>query len=244
MLPLQFGNFLHRMKEEKPIILSIETAAGNCSVCLSKGEDIVAYKENEEQRQHSQKLSVLIEELFLNTHYTIQSINAVAVSKGPGSYTGLRIGVSSAKGIAYGLDVPLISVETLQILAYGASLKYKDVLYMPMIDARRMEVYTAIYDGEFQTIKPISADIIEEDLYKEYHKDKKIVLLGDGAEKCKTVLNDTNYIYDLDTQLSAKNMVKFALDKYMLKDFEDVAYFEPYYLKEFIAQKSHVKGLY
>lgn len=232
------------MKREKPLILSIETATGICSVCLSFGEDVVAYKESREKNAHSQMLSVLIEQLFQNSEYSIKDLDAVAVSKGPGSYTGLRIGVSSAKGIAYGLDIPLISVETLQILAYSSSLKYGGKYYMPMIDARRMEVYTAIYDSEMKEVKSISADIIEEDLYKDILQGKEIVLSGDGAEKCQKVLNDSRYVYDLETALSAKYMVHFAVEKYNNNQLEDVAYFEPYYLKEFIAQKSHVKGLY
>ncbi|MCF0210325.1 MAG: tRNA (adenosine(37)-N6)-threonylcarbamoyltransferase complex dimerization subunit type 1 TsaB [Bacteroidales bacterium] len=232
------------MIKDKPLILSIETATNICSVALSYGENILAYEECREQNSHSKMLSVLIEKLFKYTYYSLQEIDCVAVSKGPGSYTGLRIGVSTAKGIAYGLSVPLISVETLQILAYSSMQKYPDCCYMPMIDARRMEVYTAMYDKDFNVLKPISADIIDKDLYTSLHKDRKIVLCGDGAEKCKDILNNEIYIYDLATELSAKDMIHIATKKFEAKDFEDTAYFEPYYLKEFVAQKSHVKGLY
>lgn len=231
--------------KDKPLILSLETAAGLCSVALSQGEDLLFSLQSEEKNSHSQMLPLLIEKIFsLYGENIRKDLDAVAVSKGPGSYTGLRIGVSSAKGLAYALNIPLISVETLKILAFRAMTLYPDMLYLPMIDARRMEVYSALYDSDFNCLKEISADIIESDIYKEYQKDKKIAVIGDGAQKCKSVLNNGFYIYDDNVSLHAEYMCGIALSKYKNGDFEDKAYFEPYYLKDFIAKKSSVKGLY
>lgn len=230
----------------QPLILSIETATEICSVVLSKGNQIICQKTSIELNSHSKLLASFIEEVFISCGKDLRKeLDAVAVSKGPGSYTGLRIGVSSAKGLAYALDVPLIAVDTLQILAFRAKEKYPDCLYLPMIDARRMEVYSAIYDENLNLIKDISADIIDKDLYEDYHnKDKKIIVVGNGASKCKEVLSKDIYVYDDTIQLNAEYMSLIAQEKYNKADFEDVAYFEPYYLKDFIAKKSIVKGLY
>lgn len=230
---------------QEPLILNIETATGICSVSLSKGENLLLYKESKEPNSHSQKLSLLIEEMFSDYDGNIRKdLNAIAVSKGPGSYTGLRIGVSSAKGLAYGLNIPLISVDTLLLIAFESKQKYPKSYYLPMIDARRMEVYSAIYDEELNILKDISADIIESDIYEMYHKDRKIIVAGDGAEKCRQVLNNDIYVFDGSLTLNAKCMGAIAFQKYKKGDFEDRAYFEPYYLKDFIAKKSTIKGLY
>lgn len=231
-------------QKDKNLILSIETSTNICSVCLSLDEDIVAYRENKEKNAHSRMLSIMIENLFKQTKYEIKDLKIVAISKGPGSYTGLRIGVSTAKGIAYGLDIPLISVDTLKILASACREKYSNYAYMPMIDARRMEVYCAIYDKELKEIKKISADIVDENLYDEYIKDNNIIIIGDGAEKCRDVLKNKRFVFDNEISLSASNMPKLVMEKLKNEQYEDVAYFEPYYLKQFIAVKSHVKGLY
>ena len=230
---------------QEPLILNIETATGLCSVSLSKGEGLLLYKESVEPNSHSQKLSLLIEEIFSDYGKDIRrDLNAVAISKGPGSYTGLRIGVSSAKGLAYGLNIPLISVDTLFLIAFVSRQKYSDSYYLPMIDARRMEVYSAIYDENLNPLKAISADIVESDIYNMYHKDKKIVVAGDGAEKCRQVLNDDIYVFDENLTLNAKYMGIISSQKYKAREFEEIAYFEPYYLKDFIAKKSTIKGLY
>lgn len=229
----------------QPLILSIETATEICSVVLSRGNQILCQKTSTETNSHSKLLTSFIEEVFTICGQDLRKeLNAVAVSKGPGSYTGLRIGVSSAKGLAYALDIPLIAIDTLQILAFRAKEKYPDCLYLPMIDARRMEVYSAMYDENLNLVKDISADIIDKDLYENYHKDKKIVVVGNGATKCKEVLNNEIYVYDNSIVLNAEYMTLLAQAKYNNGDFEDVAYFEPYYLKDFIAKKSVVKGLY
>ncbi len=230
---------------QQPLILSIETATGVCTVALNRGEDLLLHKESDLPNSHSQMLSLLIEDIFREYGNDIRKdLDAVAVSKGPGSYTGLRIGVSSAKGLAYGLNIPLISVDTLFLIAFASKKKYPDSFYLPMIDARRMEVYSAIYDDSLNIIKDISADIIESDIYNMYHKDKKIIVAGDGAAKCKEVLSNDAYMFDESIALDAKYMGAIACKKYNKKEFEDKAYFEPYYLKDFIAKKSTVKGLY
>ncbi|MDO5759825.1 MAG: tRNA (adenosine(37)-N6)-threonylcarbamoyltransferase complex dimerization subunit type 1 TsaB [Bacteroidota bacterium] len=230
---------------KSPLILSIETATDICSVALAKGEKILCTKTSTEPNSHSKLLATFIQEVFANYGDSLRKdLNAIAISKGPGSYTGLRIGVSSAKGLAYALDIPLIAIDTLKILAHRAKIKYNDCYYLPMIDARRMEVYTALYDENMNVLKDISADIIEGDLYENYHRDKKIVVVGNGASKCKEILSKDIYIFDGDINLNAEYMTWLALDKYNNKEFEDTAYFEPYYLKDFIAKKSVVKGLY
>ena len=230
---------------QEPLILNIETATGLCSVSLSKGEGLLLYKESVEPNSHSQKLSWLIEEIFSDYGKDIRrDLNAVAISKGPGSYTGLRIGVSSAKGLAYGLNIPLISVDTLFLIAFVSKQRYPNSCYLPMIDARRMEVYSAIYDENLNPLKAISADIVESDIYNMYHKDKKIIVAGDGAEKCRQVLNDDIYVFDENLTLNAKYMGIISSQKYKAREFEEIAYFEPYYLKDFIAKKSIIKGLY
>ena len=231
------------MIENKPLILNIETATNVCSVALTKGENILNYVECRESNAHSKMLTTLLQDIFYNTYYSISDLDAVAASKGPGSYTALRIGVSSAKGLAYARNIPLIGVETLQVLAFAARKKYPNKYYLPMIDARRMEVYTSLYDSELNQLKSISADIVDRDIYADYAA-KEIVLIGDGAEKCKKILTNKRYVLDKDIYLSAADMTTLSYEKFLRKEFEDVAYFEPYYLKEFIAIKSKVKGLY
>lgn len=231
------------MMNDKPLILNIETATNICSVALCKGDVVINYIQSSQDNAHSKMLAVFIESVFNNSYYKMEELDAVAVSKGPGSYTGLRIGVSSAKGLAYAKDIPLISIDTLLILAWAARNKHPKAMYMPMIDARRMEVYTALYDDCLRQVKNISADIVDKDIYSDI-KAKEIILLGDGALKCKEYLTDSRYVLDKDISLSAKYMAALSYKKYKDKAFEDVAYFEPYYLKEFIAIKSKVKGLY
>ncbi|MBP3253757.1 MAG: tRNA (adenosine(37)-N6)-threonylcarbamoyltransferase complex dimerization subunit type 1 TsaB [Bacteroidales bacterium] len=231
------------MREKEPLIINIETAAAVCSAALTKGETVLNYVECTTPNAHSQMLTLLLEKVFLNTYYSMGEADAVAVSKGPGSYTGLRIGMSSAKGIAYALDIPLICIDTTLILAQAARQKYADSVYMPMIDARRMEVYTALYDKDLNTLRKISADIVNEDIYASIPADR-IILAGDGAAKCKAVLTDSRYVLAQDVYLCAKHMAHLSSKFYKEKKFESVAYAEPYYLKEFIAVKSTVKGLY
>lgn len=234
------------MVNDQPIILMIETSTSICSVSLFKAKELLAIVEIEETNAHSSKLSLMIEEVMEKASLKYSDLNAISVSKGPGSYTGLRIGVSSAKGLAYSLDIPLISIETLKILHIACMEKYPNNNTIPMIDARRMEVYSIIYDKEGKEIKNLSADIIEKGIYEEYlNDDEKYIIIGDGAEKCKDVFaGDKRMVFDSEIKLSSKYMGEMSLAKYLRGEFEDTAYFEPYYLKNFIAAPSKVKGLY
>lgn len=227
------------------MILLLETSTEICSVALTKENDIVASRMISEPNSHSQKLSLLIQEVIKQAGVSYSELSAVAVSKGPGSYTGLRIGVSTAKGFAYGLDIPLISIETLRILEKGAKRKFPESGVVAMIDARRMEVYCEIYDSKGNVIKPLSADIIEEGIYDDYlNKEKDFVFVGNGAKKSMPFFsNKLNCRFEEDILLNAELMSEMALNKLENKDFEDIAYFEPYYLKDFVAIESKVKGL-
>ena len=219
------------------LILLIETATKSCSVSLSFQNKIIACKEEvNKQYSHAEKLNVFIASLFRKTDFFIKDLDVIAVSKGPGSYTGLRIGVSTAKGLCYALNVPLISVSTLKAMAFGMAQKEKSDLYCPMIDARRMEVYNAFYNSTNNEIRGIQADIIEVDSYQK-ELNKKVLFFGDGAEKCKQMIQHPNAKFIDRIFPSSKDMLEIANQKFAEKDFEDVAYFEPFYLKDFVAEK-------
>ena len=219
------------------LILLIETSTKSCSVSLSSENKIIACKEEvNEQYYHAEKLTVFITELFKTQDFTIKDLDAIAVSKGPGSYTGLRISVSTAKGLCYALDIPLISVSTLKAMAFGMAQKEKSDLYCPMIDARRMEVYNAFYNSTNKEIRGIQADIIEACSYQK-ELDKKVLFFGDGAEKCKQMIQHPNARFIDGFFPSSKDMLEIANEKFAEKDFEDIAYFEPFYLKDFVAGK-------
>lgn len=217
------------------LILNIETATRNCSVSLAIGGKIVAIKEiAEENFSHAEKLHVFIETLFKDTAYHYKDLHAVAVSQGPGSYTGLRIGVSAAKGFCYALSIPMIAVDTLLVLA--KKIEIKEGIIIPMIDARRMEAYTAIFDSNFTKIRATKAEVIDESSYLEI-KDS-IHLIGDGAIKFKTILKDTKFHFHPEIQFpSAQEMSALSFEKFKQNDFVDVAYFEPFYLKDFVLNR-------
>jgi len=218
----------------EPVILHIETSTEVCSVALSRGTDCISYKESTEGLNHASLLTLFIEELMLSQNISASKLDAIAVSSGPGSYTGLRIGVSVAKGLCYSADVPLISVSTLQAMAFGYA-KQHDVppyaLLCPMIDARRMEVYTALYDKDGNKLKDVSAEIIEENSFAEWFNKHEIHFFGTGAAKCQTLITNTNAIFSENFKNSATCMIKPALLAYNEKQFENIAYFEPFYLK-------------
>jgi len=218
-----------------PIILNIETATKNCSVALAKEGKIVACKEIAEQNfSHAEKLHVFIEELLIENQLQFSDLSAIAVSQGPGSYTGIRIGVSSAKGFCYALNIPMIAIDTLQLTA--KQIQIEDGIIIPMIDARRMEVFTAFYDKNYQQIRNTQAEIIDETSYQEISE--IIHLVGDGTEKFKNTLTDNKFIFHSDVVFpSAKQMTQLSFDKFLKNDFVDVAYFEPYYLKDFVLTK-------
>lgn len=213
-------------------ILNIETATKNCSVSLSKNGQTVAIREvSEEQFSHAEKLHLFIKEVLSSENISLENLNAVAVSKGPGSYTGLRIGVSAAKGLCYALNIPLIAVDTLAVLAEKISVN--SGIIIPMIDARRMEVFTQMFDKDLNVLSTAEALIVDETAFADINED--IHLIGDGALKCKTVLTDDKFIYHEDVVYpSANEMSRISYKKYVENTFEDVAYFEPYYLKDFM----------
>ena len=230
------------------LILSIETATPVCSVALAKDNKVLALKESTKKNSHSEIVTVFIDELLKENHFTFSDLDAVAVSKGPGSYTGLRIGVSTAKGLCYALDIPLIAVNTSQSLAIGALQDYHldkglPVLFCPMIDARRMEVYCALFDKNNHEVRETKAEIIEPDSFQTYLESNNVIFFGDGADKCKEMIQHANAIFLENIFPSAKNMAGIVLKKFNNQQFEDVAYFEPFYLKDFVAGISKVKGL-
>lgn len=220
----------------KPLILLIETATSTCSVALSENGQILALKELNEANIHASQITLFIDDVMLNAKKEYADLDAVAVSMGPGSYTGLRIGVSTAKGLCYALDIPLIAVDTIQAMASGL-LQARDfpenALLIPMIDARRMEVYTGVYQKDLSILEPVSAKIVDENSFKEFDK-YELFLFGDGSDKFKSLFSNRSNINFLDFSTSAAHLSVLATEKFKNSQFEDVAYFEPFYLKDFL----------
>jgi len=215
------------------LILNIETATKNCSVSLAKDGELIAFKElNDGNYSHAEKLHPFIKGVLAEAKVVMEDLTAIAVSKGPGSYTGLRIGVSAAKGLCFSLDIPLISIETLESLSYKVHID--EGLIVPMLDARRMEVYSSVYDSNHQKIRVIKAEIIDEHSFLDELSVAKVYFVGDGAGKCKEVIRHDNAFFVEDTYPSAIEMAKLSYAKYKKNDIEDVAYFEPFYLKDFV----------
>jgi tRNA threonylcarbamoyladenosine biosynthesis protein TsaB len=215
------------------LILNIETATKNCSVSLSKDGDVLFFREIAEAGySHAEKLHVFIEEVLLQSKHSYSELSAVAVSQGPGSYTGLRIGVSAAKGLCYALDIPMIAVDTLAILA--EQVQVEEGFIVPMIDARRMEVYSAVFNAKHKKVIETQAEIITTDSFKEYNE--TIYFIGDSSTKCRETLTKQNFVFKEEIIFpSSREMAKLSYEKYTNSDFVDVAYFEPLYLKDFIA---------
>ena len=221
-------------------ILAIETTTKNCSVALFDDAKQPALKELvSEGYSHAEQLTIFIEEVLSEVKISINNLNAIALSMGPGSYTGLRIGTSTAKGLCYSLGIPLIAISTLKAMALGVSENQEYDFYCPMIDARRMEVFAAIFDDENNQVRDIMADVVDGSTYKEY-LNKKVLFFGDGAMKCQEMINHKNATYLEGIFPSAKDMGILLCQKFENKDFEDVAYFEPFYLKDFVAGKKKV----
>ncbi|MFC5681666.1 tRNA (adenosine(37)-N6)-threonylcarbamoyltransferase complex dimerization subunit type 1 TsaB [Flavobacterium sp. MAHUQ-51] len=217
-------------------ILNIETATKQCSVSIAKeGKTIVCKEVAEEGYSHAERLHVFIEDCVKEAGISYKDLAAIAVSQGPGSYTGLRIGVSAAKGLCYALGIPLIAVDTLKALA--AQVKVTSGVIVPMLDARRMEVYSAVFASNLESLRAIQAEIITEDSFQEL--EGNVYFVGDCAAKCKEVLTKTNFVF-LENVVypSAKEMSAFSYEKFLNNDFVDLAYFEPYYLKDFIITAS------
>jgi tRNA threonylcarbamoyladenosine biosynthesis protein TsaB len=219
-------------------IIQIETATTVCSVALAKDGEVIAFKQLDQRNIHAEIITLFIDELINTAGLKYTDIDAVAVSSGPGSYTGLRIGVSTAKGLCFALDKPLIAVKTLAAMAQGIISEGNidaDTLLCPMIDARRMEVYTALFNVNGVVIEPTAAAIIDEHSFNTHLENNKILFFGDGAEKCREVLGvNPNAKFVTDFANSAIHLTKKAADKFANAAFEDVAYFEPYYLKDFL----------
>lgn len=218
-------------------ILLIETATKVCSVGISSGGTLLAIQEvHDENYSHSEKLHMLIQKLMDENGMKFSDLDAVCVSKGPGSFTGLRIGVSTAKGYCFSMEIPLISIDTTKAMAaqfYQSNLKEKG-LFAPMIDARRMEVYNAIYRSDLSLVKELSADILEPATYTEF--EVPIVFAGDGMPKWKEICQHPQAEF-IELYPSVKGMSELAFEKFQKQIFENVAYFEPFYLKDFVAGK-------
>ena len=223
------------------LILLIETATAVCSIALADNGLILAYKELNERNIHASHITIFIDEVMQSAKKSYSELNAVAVSKGPGSYTGLRIGVSTAKGLCFALDIPLIGVNTLAAMTSGLlqqislPASHQKIIFCPMIDARRMEVYTALYDIYMVEIEPTQAKIIDETTFNSYLTNKLIIFFGDGAQKCEALYKDRKNVQFIEFDNSATHLAKLAEQKLQNGDCVDLAYFEPYYLKKFIA---------
>ena len=218
-------------------ILCIETATTNCSVALSVNGSVIAFKEdnpNGSQKgySHAEKLHGYIEEVLSFGNISKENLDAIAVSKGPGSYTGLRIGVSAAKGLCFALEIPLLSIPTLQSLSL--QIEEKETYVIPLLDARRMEVYSAVFSSE-EKIRETKAEIVDENSFSNYLNERKTIFIGDGVSKFKTLCSHHNAEFIVNKLPSARQMALLSEKKFKTNDFEDVAYFEPYYLKDFIA---------
>lgn len=222
-------------------ILNIETSTDICSVAISEDGHCIYSDENRGGQNHNECLGRFVDEAlsFADSHAI--PVDAVAVSMGPGSYTGLRIGVSMAKGVCYGHGIPFVAVPTLQVMCVPVLLRYddlpEDALLCPMIDARRMEVYSAIYDRALRPVRDIQADVVDADTYRQYLDSHPVYFFGNGAEKCMDVIAHPNAHLIKDIEPLAKNMFPLAEKKLMAGETEDVAYFVPFYLKDFVAIK-------
>ncbi|WP_045462669.1 tRNA (adenosine(37)-N6)-threonylcarbamoyltransferase complex dimerization subunit type 1 TsaB [Sporocytophaga myxococcoides] len=225
------------------LILSLETSTKVCSVAVHKDGDLLSVYEFRVERSHSKLITQAISFLLSGLELKVTDLDAIAVSRGPGSYTGLRIGVSTAKGLCYALEKPLISVDTLAAMARKVNkFNFKDSLVCPMIDARRLEVYSAVYNKSNETISPVSAVILNESSFGEFLSSNEIIFLGDGAAKFEPIVKHADNAFFLKSENpSAEYVGIIAEEKFSDKQFEDVAYFEPFYLKDFISTGSTPK---
>ncbi|MBQ2958502.1 MAG: tRNA (adenosine(37)-N6)-threonylcarbamoyltransferase complex dimerization subunit type 1 TsaB [Alistipes sp.] len=233
------------------LILSIETGTDICSVALANDGELMALRESDEGRDHAKKVALFVDELLRETGVQPSDLDAIAVGKGPGSYTGLRIGVSFAKGMCYALDIPLIAIGSLDALTevaredYDAGIldieeeEWAKAKLCPLVDARRMEVYAEVFDNEGKALTDVAAEVVTEDSFKEWRKDK-FVIFGNGAKKCTELLSDAIFV---DIAPSARGIVRLAEESFKAQKFEDLAYFEPFYLKEFLVIPSKKKLL-
>ena len=231
---------MKQAKAEGPLILAIETATMIGSVAIFSGERLLGSIDIRRAKSHARLLTPMIQTLLADLEIEAADLAAVAVAKGPGSYTGLRVGVSTAKGLCYALDKPLLSLGSLEGLAWSMQslAQNLDALVCPMIDARRMEVYCAAYDQEGREVEAVQAVIVEEGSFAELLEKQKVIFVGDGAEKCQPFLTHPNAIVLPDVLSTAASMGRALCKKYAVDDFEDLIHFEPFYLKDFVATKS------
>lgn len=232
------------------LILCIETGTDICSVGLSRDGELISLRESDEGRDHAKRVGVFVDELLRENDVAPDELNAIAVGMGPGSYTGLRIGVSFAKGMCYGLQIPLVAVGSLDALAQVAIEdneagildvdNWEDAVLCPMVDARRMEVYTRLFDAKGEALSEVSAEIVTEESFAEWRKDRQLVIFGNGAAKCREVLPDATYV---NITPSARGLARLAEQRLQEGKTEDIAYFEPFYLKDFIVIPSKKKLL-
>ena len=228
--------FVPKINIDLALILNIETATKNCSVSVAENGKTITLKElNDGSYSHAEKLHEFIKQVVNEANISMGQLNAIAVSKGPGSYTGLRIGVSAAKGLCFALNIPLISVSTLNSLE--KIIDFPDAYIIPLLDARRMEVYSAVFKNN-SFVRDVQAEVIDENSFSDYLEKSNVYFLGDGAEKCKNIISHKNAIFIDNKFPSAKEMGLLSYEKHKKNDTEDVAYFEPFYLKDFIVTKS------
>ena len=221
----------------KNYILNIETSTKNCSVSLGLNGKLLALKEiNNGNYSHAEKLHPFIASLLMEANINYKDLKAIAVSKGPGSFTGLRIGVSTAKGLCFALNIPLIAIDSLKILANSITIKKGFII--PLIDARRMEVYTSVYTFKFKQLAPIEAIIVDKNSFQEYLNKDLVYFVGDGGKKLKTICSHKNARFNATLLPSSRDMIKLSYKKYKNGQTEDIAYFEPFYLKDFLITKA------
>lgn len=221
------------------VLLCLETSGPVCSVSLARDNKCIGIKENQDTFQHAAVLTVLIDQLSKEHNISLQELDGIALSAGPGSYTGLRIGTSVAKGLCYALNLPLIAVNSLEVLANGVR-KNQDItnsIICPMIDARRMEVYTSCYSENLDLVVPQEAVILDESFCQKQLDEGRVYFVGSGSHKFKTICNHSNAVFVDESFLSSEHMIEIAEAKFIKNDFENVAYFEPNYLKEFYTPK-------
>ena len=232
------------------LILCIETGTDICSVGIARDGELVSLRESDEGRDHAKKVGVFVDELLRETGISPDELDAVAVGMGPGSYTGLRIGVSFAKGLCYGLAIPLVAVGSLDAMAAVAIEdndagildvdNWENAALCPMVDARRMEVYTRLYDTKGNALSDVTAEVVTEQTFADVRRERQLVMFGNGAAKCREVLHDATYI---NITPSARGLARLAEQRLSAGQTEDIAYFEPFYLKDFIVIPSKKKLL-
>jgi tRNA threonylcarbamoyladenosine biosynthesis protein TsaB len=220
------------------VILSIETSTDICSVALHNQGQLIAYNESLAAHSHAERLAPMIDQMLTSNNTKVNELSAVAVSAGPGSYTGLRIGISTAKGMCYALDIPLIGIDTLESMLEDIVNDDEGQLFCPMLDARRMEVYCLLADGKRNIIEPTSPKIVDETSFLDHLYTKKITFFGNGAEKCKQKITSNNATFEANIRPSAKNIGKLASVKYDENNFADLVGFDPQYLKAFRTTKA------